>query len=167
MALAGRGGKERFLMIDFDVPLLTHESRLLRLRDAAGERGLVAVGVGRACGRGFQMLHRFAAPGDWLAATGVNVVFVYPAESARHVQDALSVMAARYRGKPCLLLDEAGLFFGRAQPVHRLRAMRFDRQFTCIETAMISVRDAGWDSQLCDFLIRAGEDAAQPAGNCA
>ncbi|WP_027793711.1 hypothetical protein [Paraburkholderia acidipaludis] len=147
-------------MIDFDVPLLTHESRRLRLREAAGERGLVAVGVGRAGGRGFQMLHRFAASGDWLEAGGVNVVFVYPAESARHVQDALSVMAARYRGKPCLLLDEAGQFFGRALPVHRLRAMRFDRQFACIETAMISVRDADWDSRLCDFLIRAGEGAA-------
>src|SRR5215469_539018 len=98
-------------MIDVDIPLVTHDSRRLLLRDVSGERGLVAVGVGRAGERGFQMLHRFVASCDWLEAAGVNVVFVYPEGSARHVQDALSVMAARYRRKCCLMLDGSGRFF--------------------------------------------------------
>ena len=146
-------------MIDVEIPLLTHECRRLFLRDAAGERGLVAVGVGQASGRGFQMLHRFEATCERLDAAGVNVVFVYPAKSARHVQDALSVMAARYRRRPSLLLDEAGQFFGRALPLHQLRAMRFDRHMTRIETAMISVRDAHWDARLHEFLLNAHADA--------
>ncbi|WP_322014252.1 hypothetical protein [Paraburkholderia sp. J12] len=147
-------------MINVDVPLLTHERRRVLLREAAGVRGLVAVGVGRASGRGFQLLHRFAASCDRLDAAGINVVFVYAAESARHVQDPLSVMAARYRRKPSLLLDEAGLFFGRVLPVQRLRAMRFDRNMACIETATIAVRDADWDSLLREFLLRAQVDVA-------
>lgn len=147
-------------MINVDVPLLTHESRQLLLRDATGERGLVVVGVGRASGRGFQMLHRFAGSCDWLNAAGVNVVFVYPPESARHVQDSSSVMAARYRQKPCLLLDEAGLFFNRALPAQWLRAMRFDRHMACVETAAITVRDVNWESLLGEFLLRARPDAA-------
>ncbi|SDC94149.1 hypothetical protein [Paraburkholderia lycopersici] len=148
-------------MIDVEIPLLTHERRRLLLREAAGEQGLVAVGVGRASGRGFQMLHRFEATCDRLDAAGVNVVFVYPAESARHVQDALSVMAARYRRKPSLLLDDTGLFFGRALPVHQLRAMCFDRQMACIETAGFTVMDANWEVALREFLLnRVRADAA-------
>lgn len=147
-------------MINVDVPLLTHESRRLLLRDAAGEQGLVVVGVGRASGRGFQMLHRFAGACDGLDAAGVNVVFVYPAESARHVQDTSSVMAARYRRKPCLLLDDTGLFFKRALPAQLLRAMRLGRTMACIETATIMVRDADWESALDEFLLRARPDAA-------
>lgn len=147
-------------MIDVEVPLLTHERRRLLLREAAGERGLVVVGVGRASGRGFQMLHRFESLCAQLDAAGVNVVFVYPADSARHVQDPLSVMAARFRRKPSLLLDDAGLFFGRSLPVQQLRVMRFDSHMTCVETAMITVRDAHWDRQLREFLLRAHADAA-------
>jgi len=146
-------------MIDVDVPLLTHEHKRLSLRDASGERGLIAVGVGRAGGRGFQLLHRFAALGEQLDAAGVNLVFVYPAESARHVQDALSVQAARYRGKPCLLLDDAGRGFGGALPFQQLRVMRFDRHMTCVETAAMTVQDAGWDAQLGEFLAGVLADA--------
>ncbi|WP_028222893.1 hypothetical protein [Paraburkholderia oxyphila] len=142
-------------MIDVDVPLLTHESKWIRLRDACGERGLVAVGVGPAGGRGFQLLDRFAALGDQLDAAGVNLVFVYPSQSARHVQDPLSALAARYRGKPCLLLDMAGLFFGHALPPQALRVKRFDRHMTCMETVTISAREAGWDASLADFLASA------------
>ncbi|QBR04208.1 hypothetical protein [Paraburkholderia pallida] len=147
-------------MIDVDVPLLTHEHKRLPLREAAGERGLVAVGVGRASGRGFEMLHHFAAACDRLDASGVNVVFVYPAQSARHVQDSLSVIAARYRRKPSLLLDDAGRFFGDALPVHLLRAIRLDRQMACIETTAVNVRDSDWDGRLREFLLKAGADAA-------
>ncbi|MCG5075436.1 hypothetical protein [Paraburkholderia tagetis] len=147
-------------MFDVDVPLLTHESKRIRLREAGGEHGLIAVGVGRAGGRGFQMLHRFAALGDQLDAAGVNLVFAYPAQSARHVQDALSVLAARYRGKPCLLLDEAGLFFGDTLPPQWHCVMRFDRDMTCIETATIAAREEGWDALLSEFLIGVLEDVA-------
>jgi hypothetical protein len=147
-------------MIDVEVPLLTHDNRRVLLRDASGARGLVAVGVGRASGRGFQMLHRFAASCDWLDAMGVNVVFVYPAESARHVQDGLSVMAARYRQRPCLMLDDSGHFFRDALPARLLQAVRFDRHMTRRDTAMFPLLQAGWDPLLREFLIRAGADAA-------
>lgn len=153
--VAGRGR-----MINEDVPLLTHERKRVRLREASGERGLIAVSVGRAGGRGFQMLHRFAAVSEQLDAAGVNLVFVYPAESARHVQDALSVLAARYRGKPCLLLDETGLFFGATPPLQRLGVMRFDSQMNCIDRASVFVREAGWETLLSEFLVGALADAA-------
>ncbi|MDR3096833.1 MAG: hypothetical protein LBV73_07140 [Paraburkholderia sp.] len=146
-------------MIDVDVPLLTHESKRVRLRDASGARGLIAVGVGRAGGRGFQMLHRFAALGGQLDAAGVNLVFVYPEQSARHVRDALSVMAARYRGKPCLLLDEVGLFFGDTPPLQAHCVMRFDSHMTCIETLAIAAREAEWDVRLSEFLAGVLADA--------
>ena len=129
-------------MIDVEVPLLTHDHRRVLLRDARGERGLVVVGVGRASGRGFQMLHRFATYCDRLDAMGVNVVFVYPAESARHMQDSLSVMAARYRQKPCLMLDDSGRFFRHALPAGLLRLVRFDPQMTRVGTATFPVRQA-------------------------
>lgn len=141
-------------MINMDVPLLTHERKRVLLREAAGEQGLVAVGVGPASGRGFQMLHRFAGSCDWLDSAGINVVFVYPAESARHVQDTLSVMAARYRQKPCLLLDETGLFFGRALPARLLCTMRFDRHMTRLDSAKIALHDLDWETALGEFLLR-------------
>lgn len=147
-------------MIDVDGPLLTHDSEWLRLRDASGPRGLIAVGVGRAGGRGFQLLHRFAVLGEQLDAAGMNLVFVYPAESARLAQDTLSVLAARYRGKPCLLLDRAGLFFGHALPLQQLRVMRFDAQMTRVETLAISVREPDWETLLSEFLVGVLADAA-------
>jgi len=152
-------------MIDVEVPLLTHDHRRVLLRDATGERGLVVVGVGRASGRGFQMLHRFGAACDRLDATGVNVVFVYPAESARHVQDALSVMAARYRQKPCLMLDDSGRFFRDALSARVLRVVRFDRHMMRRAAATFSVRQAGWDALPREFLMRveAEEEAICPA----
>ncbi|HKT95521.1 MAG TPA: hypothetical protein VJS30_03160 [Paraburkholderia sp.] len=132
----------------------------MSLRGANGERGLIAVGVGRAGGRGFQLLHRFAALSEQLDAAGVNLVFVYPAESARHVQDSLSVLAARYRGKPCLLLDDTSLCLGHALPFQQLRVMRFDRHMACTETVAMTVQDAGWDALLSEFLIGVLADAA-------
>lgn len=146
-------------MIDVDVPLLTHDNRRLRLRDACGERGLVAVGVGRASGRGFQLLHRFAASCDRLDAMGVNVVFVYPAESARHVQDGPSVLAARYRQKPSLMLDDSGQFFRDALPARQLQVVRFDARMTHRDTTAFALRQAGWDTQLREFLMRTATDA--------
>jgi len=146
-------------MIDVDIPLVTHDSRRLLLRDVSGERGLVAVGVGRAGERGFQMLHRFVASCDWLEAAGVNVVFVYPEGSARHVQDALSVMAARYRRKCCLMLDGSGRFFREVLAARLLCAVRFDGHMTLRDTAVIDTRQANWDPLLREFLMRAGTDA--------
>lgn len=145
-------------MIDVDVPLLTHDNRRVLLRDASGERGLVAIGVGRASGRGFQLLDRFATSCDWLDGVGVNVVFIYPAESARHVQDRLSVMAARYRQKPCLMLDDSGRFFTDVLPARLLRVVRFDRHMTRCDAAVFPLLQAGWDPLLREFLLRAGTD---------
>jgi len=158
-ASADEVARKGFRMIDVDVPLLTHDHRRLLLRDASGECGLVAVGVGRASGRGFQMLDRFATSCDWLDRRGINVVFVYPAESARHVQDALSVMAARYRQKPCLMLDDSGRFFKDALPARLLRAMRFDRRMKRRDTAVFALPQAGWNPLLREFLMRAGMEA--------
>ncbi|MFC5427900.1 hypothetical protein ACFPTO_03610 [Paraburkholderia denitrificans] len=151
---AGAAGRKGLGMIDVEVPLLSHDCRRLSLREAAGEQGLVAVCVGQASGRGFQLLHRFEATCDRLDATGVNVVFVYPAKAARHAQDALSVMAARYRRRPSLLLDDTDLFFVREVPVHQLCAMRFDRYMTCVESVAITVREPQWDVRLREFLVR-------------
>lgn len=156
----GVAGGKGLSMIDVEVPLLTHERRRLLLREAAGEQGLVVVGVGRASGRGFQMLHRFGATCELLDAAGVNVVFVYPVESARHVQDALSIMAARFRRRPSLLLDDTGLFFGRPLPVHQLRARRFDPHMTCVEAAVITGQHAGWDALLREFLLKVHAEVA-------
>lgn len=158
-------GREGFPMIDVDVPLLTHDHRRVLLRDASGEHGLVVVGVGRASGRGFQMLDRFAASCDRLDAIGVNVAFVYPSESARHVQDALSVMAARYRQKRCLLLDDSGRFFRDALPARVLRVVRFGTQMTRRDAAVFPLEQAGWDPLLREFLRLAATDAgARAAG---
>lgn len=159
----------RLGMMDVDVPLLTHDNRNLLLRDVSGERGLVAVGVGRAAERGFQMLHRFAASCNELEAAGVNVVFVYPEASARHVQDDLSVMAARYRQKPCLLLDGSGRFFRETLPARLLRAVCFDEHMALCDIALIDMRQANWDPLLRECFMqvvtgRSDERAAERAG---
>jgi hypothetical protein len=79
-------------VIDASVPLLSHDYKHLYLRDVMGRRGLIVVGVGRAGERGFQMLYRFSDICDRLEECGVNVIFVYQKESARHVLDATSLL---------------------------------------------------------------------------
>ena len=69
-------------MINASVSLLSHDYTHLYLRDIMGRRGLIVVGVGKSGERGFQMLYRFSDICDRLEACGVNVIFVYPRESA-------------------------------------------------------------------------------------
>ena len=94
------------------------------------------------------MLYRFSDICNRLQACGVNVVFVYPRESARHVQDAISLSGARYRQRPSLLLDDDGQFFvGPPQP-KSLRVIHLDRDMTRLHRAEISLRDETWDTLL-------------------
>lgn len=147
-------------MIDLDVPLLSHDHRRLLLRDVAGEHGLIVVGMSRSGERGFQMLYRFAGACERLEAGGVHVAFVYPKAAARHVQDPLSVMAARYRQRACLLLDDSGRFFGGTLPARSLSAVRFDAGLARVETLAVALQDDAWDAVLGAFLMRAVADAA-------
>ncbi len=86
-------------VIDASVPLLSHDYTHLFLREVTGRRGLIVIGVGKTGERGFQMLYRFSDICDRLEKRGVNVIFVYRKESARHVQDAPSLFGARCRQK--------------------------------------------------------------------
>jgi len=138
-------------VIDATVPLLSHDYTHLYLRNLMGRRGLIVVGVGKSGERGFQMLYRFSDICDRLEQCGVNVIFVYPRESARHVQDATSVSGARYRQRPCLLLDDDGQFFvGPPQP-KSLRVIYLDRDMKRLGRVEISLRDETWDTLLRVF----------------
>lgn len=145
-------GKD-FSEIDVTAPLMSHDHVYRLVRDAMGDRGLIVIGMGKASERGFQMLYRFADVCDRLEACGINVIFVYPKESARHVFDAMSVHAARYRKKPCLLLDVDGRFFRRPLPAARsLRAIHLDRAIQPVAMTDLVLRDEAWDAQLRTFL---------------
>src|ERR1700692_191602 len=86
-----------------------------------------------------------------LTRGGVNAVFVYRKESARHVFDATSLFGARFRLKPCLLLDDAGLFF-RGPPQDRsLRAVHFNRKMEPIDAAVFPLGNESWDPLLRFF----------------
>ncbi|RDK00288.1 hypothetical protein [Paraburkholderia lacunae] len=138
-------------MISTSVPLLSHDYTHLYVRDVMGRRGLIVVGVGKSGERGFQMLYRFADICDRLEECGINVVFVYPRESARHVQDTTSLSGARYRERPCLLLDDDGRFFvGPLQP-KSLRVIYLDRDMRRLARLQISLRDETWDPLLRVF----------------
>ncbi|WP_410835989.1 hypothetical protein [Paraburkholderia sp. SIMBA_030] len=141
-------------VIDTSVPLLSHDYTHLFLRDVMGRRGLIVVGVGRAGERGFQMLYRFADICDRLEACGVNVIFVYQKESARHVQDAISRSGARYRQRPCLFLDDDGQFFVGPPRPKSLRAVYLDRDMRRLDTVEIALRDETWDPLLRAFFAR-------------
>jgi hypothetical protein len=141
-------------VIDASVPLLSHDYTHLYLRDVMGRRGLIVIGVGKAGERGFQMLYRFSDICDRLEECGVNVIFVYQKESARHVQDATSLSGARYRQKPSLLLDDDGQFFaGRPHP-RSLRVAYLDRDMQRLDTAEIALRDETWDPLLRAFFAQ-------------
>ena len=139
-------------MIDTSISLLSHDYTHRFLRDLVGRRGLVVIGVGRANERGFQMLYRFSDICDRLEDCGINVIFVYQEESARHVHDSTSLFGARYRQRPCLFLDDDGQFFRAPLCPKSLRAVRLDRELRRLGTVDIAVRDERWDSQLRTFL---------------
>jgi hypothetical protein len=141
-------------VIDISVPLLSHDYAHLFLRDVMGHHGLIVIGVGKAGERGFQMLYRFSDICDRLEECGVNVIFVYRKESARHVQDATSLFGARYRQRPCLFLDNDGQFFrGPPQP-KSLCAVYLDREMRRLDVADIALRGETWDPLLRAFFAQ-------------
>jgi hypothetical protein len=142
-------------VIDASVPLLSHDYTHLFLRDVMGRHGLIVVGVGKAGERGFQMLYRFSDICDRLEECGVNVIFVYQKESARHVQDAVSLSGARYRQRPCLFLDDDGQFFVGPPRPKSLRAVYLDREMRRLGTIEIALRDETWDPLLRAFFAKA------------
>jgi hypothetical protein len=141
-------------VIDPSVPLLSHDYAHLFLRDVMGRRGLIVIGVGKAGERGFQMLYRFSDICGRLEECGVNVIFVYQKESARHVQDATSLFGARYRQRPCLFLDDDGQFFVGPPHPKSLRAVYLDREMRRLDTAEIALRDETWDPRLRAFFAQ-------------
>jgi hypothetical protein len=156
----GRGGSltapgREVEVIDASVPLLSHDYTHRFLQDVMGIRGLIVIGVGKAGERGFQMLYRFSDTCDRLEERGINVIFVYQKESARHVQDATSLFGARYRQKPCLFLDHEGRFFRGPPHPKSLRAMYLDREMRRLDTVEIPLRDEAWDPLLRAFLAQA------------
>jgi hypothetical protein len=138
-------------VINASVPLQSHDYTHLYLRDVMGHRGLIVVGVGKSGERGFQMLYRFADICERLEEHGINVVFVYPRESSRHVQDATSLSSARYRERPYLLLDDDGRFFVGPLAPKSLRVIYLDRDMRRLARLEISLRDETWDSLLRVF----------------
>ncbi|WP_429454779.1 hypothetical protein [Paraburkholderia sp. WC7.3g] len=141
-------------MIDASVPLLSHDYTHRYLRDVMGRRGLIVIGVGKAGERGFQMLYRFSDICDRLEACGVNVIFVYQKQSARHVQDANSLSGARYRQRPCLFLDDDGQFFVGSPHPKSLLVVYLDQDMRRLDTAEIAVRDETWDPLLRAFFAQ-------------
>ncbi|GAB7524196.1 hypothetical protein [Paraburkholderia sp. 2C] len=141
-------------MIDISVPLMSHNHLYRHVRDLTGVRGLVVVGIGKAGERGFQMLYRFADMCDRLEACGINVIFVYPKESVRHVFDATSIRSTRYRQKECLFLDEGGRFFRRPLHAKSLRAVYLDNGMQPTATADVALLDETWDERLRAFLVK-------------
>jgi hypothetical protein len=138
-------------MIDVSVPLMSHNHLYRHVRDVMGTRGVIVVGIGKAGERGFQMLYRFADICDRLEACGINVIFVYPKESARHVFDATSIRGAHYRQKDCLFLDEGGRFFRRPLHAKSLRVVQLDNGVQSIATTDLALLDETWDELLRTF----------------
>ncbi|MFP3183317.1 MAG: hypothetical protein RXR20_13465 [Paraburkholderia sp.] len=141
-------------MIDASVALLSHDYTHRFLRDVMGIRGLIVIGMGKAGERGFQMLYRFSDICDRLEECGINVIFVYQKESARHVQDATSLFGARYRQRPCLFLDDDGQFFRGVPHPKSLRVVYLDPEMRRLARVDVPLRDETWDLLLRAFLAQ-------------
>jgi len=155
-----------FDMFDHGVTLLSPDRVPMSLRDVAGSRGLVVVGVGRGGERGFQMLYRFREDSERLASQGVHLVFAYPRESARHVLDPISASSARLQRRPCLLLDADGCFFRNGPPARSVAVAHIAHDMTLLDAAGIDLRDETWEDGLHAYLsgIRVGANDAAPVG---
>ncbi|WP_028202171.1 hypothetical protein [Paraburkholderia nodosa] len=140
-------------MFDLDGALVLPDRRLVRLREIAGSRGLVAVGVGRGGERGFQMVHRFHDVGEQLAAAGIHLAFVYPRQSARHVLDAISVASARFRRYPWLLLDVDGRCFVQGVWPRSLEAVHLNLEMKRLASVSIDLQVTTWEGELRAFLM--------------
>ncbi|WP_146010083.1 hypothetical protein [Burkholderia sp. WAC0059] len=141
-------------------PLLAHDGALLSARELAGRHGLLVFGVGRAAGRGFQMLDQFGEIGARLGACGINVAFVYPREAARHAFDATSIRSARYRQTRSLFLDVDGRFFDVPPPARAFRAIYVDGAFVQHGAVEVEQGDAVAQERLDAFF-------ADVIGQCA
>ncbi|MGS0895430.1 hypothetical protein ACVBGC_23280 [Burkholderia stagnalis] len=150
-------------MFELDGALLLPDRRPVTLREIAGSRPLVVVGVGRGGERGFQMLHRFHDAGEQLAAAGIQLAFVYPGESARHVTDPLSIASMRFRQHPHLLLDADNHCFGRGVPPRSLRAVFVSPGMSRLAGVDVDLCEATWEAAFRAFLIRCRlDDAHRP-----
>lgn len=148
-------------MFDLDGTLLLPDRRPVSLLEIAGNRGLIAVGVGRGGERGFQMVHRFHDAGERLAAAGIHLAFVYPRESARHVMDPISVSSARFRRHPCLLLDSDGCCFELGVPPRLLSAVYLSNEMKRRAGVNVDVRNAAWEIEFRAFLMACQNDTSR------
>ena len=148
-------------MFELDGALLLPDRRPVTLREIAGSQGLVVVGVGRGGERGFQMVHRFHDVGEQLAAAGIQLAFVYPRESARHVMDPNSVASARFRRHPCLLLDADDHCFEQGVPPRSLSVVYLNGEMTRLAGIDIDLHDATWDIEFRAFLTYVGSNAGK------
>lgn len=140
-------------MFNLDGILLLPDRRPVSLREVAGNRGLIVVGVGRGGERGFQMVHRFHEAGERIAAAGIHLVFVYPRESARHVTDLVSVDSARFRRHPRLLLDADGCCFEQDLPAHLLCARYLSGELKQLACFDVDLRNTAWEIEFQAFLM--------------
>ncbi|MBN3786900.1 hypothetical protein G3N94_08360 [Burkholderia sp. Ac-20353] len=150
-------------MFEMDDVLLLPDRRAVTLRDTAGSRGLVVVGVGRGGERGFQLVHRFHDAGEQLAAAGIHLAFVYPRESARHVMDPISVASARFRRHPCLLLDVDDRCFKQRVPPRSLHAVFLSGEMKPLADIDVDLQYATWETEFRAFLTSCLTDAAHSA----
>ncbi|QCP49104.1 hypothetical protein FAZ95_07880 [Trinickia violacea] len=146
-------------MIDPGAALLSYDHACQLVRDVKGEHGVIVVGVGTAGERGFQMLYRFSGVCDRLEAHGINVIFVYPKASARHVFDATSVRGVRYRGKTCLFLDGDGRLFRNPVKPRALHAVYLDADMRQVGILEVTLDSETWDEQLRGFLLMLSDGA--------
>ncbi len=145
------GFVEDAAMLDPDGMLLRPDRSRVRLREIAGWRGLVVVGVGRGGERGFQMVYRFHDVGEQLAAVGIHLAFVYPRESARHVLDAVSVASTRFRGHPWLLLDADDQCFAQGIWPRSLEAVYLNPEMKRLAGVYVDLQVNTWERELRAF----------------
>lgn len=148
-------------MFELDGALLLPDRRPVTLREIAGSRPLVVVGVGRGGERGFQMVHRFHDAGEQLVAADIHLAFVYPGESARHVMDPISIASMRFRRHPHLLLDADGHCFARSLPPRSLRAVFVNAAMRRLASVDLDLHDATWETAFRAFLTHCRHGAAQ------
>jgi hypothetical protein len=149
-------------MIDTRIPLLSQDYTHVLSKDLSGDRGLIIVGVGRSGERGFQMLYRFSEVCERLRECCVNVAFVYPKESSRHVLDSISLLSSKCKRGPAFLLDDNGRFFRDVQEAKSLRAIYLDHDMKYVGFTDVALQGENWDALLHTFFASAVSGAMAP-----
>jgi hypothetical protein len=149
-------------MIDTRIPLLSQDYTYVLSKDLSGDRGLIIVGVGRSGERGFQMLYRFSEVCDRLRECRVNVAFVYPKESSRHVLDPISLLSSKCKRSPAFLLDDNGRFFRAGPEATSLRAIYLDHDMKYVSFTDVALQGENWDSLLHAFFAKAASACVGP-----